>query len=40
MHVITKEDTRIPEMIPKTKPEDRRGVGGPELRRLGGVQAD
>jgi hypothetical protein len=34
------EDTRIPKMIPKTKTKGRLGIGGPELRRLDGVQAD
>jgi hypothetical protein len=38
-HVIRKKDARIPETILKTNPEGRCGVGSPELRWLGGLEA-
>jgi hypothetical protein len=38
-HVIRMEVPRIPKMIFNNKPEGRRGVGRPKLRRLDGVGA-
>jgi hypothetical protein len=39
-HVVRMEDTRLPKMVFKTKPEGRRGVRRPRLRWLDDVEAD
>jgi hypothetical protein len=39
-HVIRMEDTHLPKMVFKAKPEGRYGVGKPRLRWLDDVEAD